>query len=97
MVMVMMVVIVVMMVVIVVMVVVIVVVMLMIVVVMVVIMGVGMNIVGLFFLGQRHGCYPLMPEITTPWVKIFWLKKKIRMGGMIITTDAAMMRWVLTA
>ena len=40
--------------------------------------------------------HPLIPEITTPCVNIFWLKKKMIIGGSTITTDAAMIRCVFT-
>ena len=44
---------------------------------------------------QKDYSQPLIPLNTTPWVKIFWEKKNSRMGGTIIKTETAMMRWVL--
>lgn len=39
--------------------------------------------------------YPLIPVNTTPCVKMRWEKKNSRMGGTIINTETAMIRWVL--
>ena len=40
---------------------------------------------------------PFEPEMTTPCIKIRWLKKNSNIGGTTITTEAAMIKCVLTA